>query len=387
MTTIQEVKQQIENANALGRENLVEKGVEVSADATTYEIMQGIAEISAGSDTMDEIACDKAGTLVSTGYGTKTNDGLALFGLIGISNYGGGIKRDFVVGVSQDALKTSGVTAGAMKSGTVEYKGQTWYWRTCGVINDNYTTGGEVTPYELGSYNSNDISGEIAIQLLDYYYRVGESEFWNTYQDNGNRTNYSFGFSGNGWTDETFDPRYDIKPTSATRMFEQCAITNLKSKLEARAIVLDFSNMSTASYLFQSSSITDVGVLDFSAMPNLSTMLINAKLVNIEKLILKNDGSQTFANAFNYMSALVHCIVEGVIGADFDIRWSTKLDQPSIVSIINALSSTTEGLKVGLSLTAVNIAFETTEGANDGSTSDEWLNLIANKTNWTITLS
>ena len=351
------------------------------------DMPQAIRNIQSGSNTVDEIACDKAGTLISTGYGTKTNDGLALFGLIGISNYGGGIKRDFVVGVSQDALKTSGITAGAMKSGTVEYKGQTWYWRTCGVINDNYTTGGEVTPYELGSYNSNDISGDIAMQLLDYYYRVGESEFWNTYQDNGNRTNYSFGFSGNGWTDETFDPRYDIKPTSATRMFEQCAITNLKSKLEARAIVLDFSNMSTGSYLFQSSSITDVGVLDFSAMPNLSTMLINAKLVDIEKLILKNDGSQTFANAFNYMSALVHCIVEGVIGADFDIRWSTKLDQPSIVSIINALSSTTEGLKVGLSLTAVNIAFETTEGAKDGSTSDKWLNLIANKTNWTITLS
>lgn len=176
MANLKDLKTQIENANALGVANLTEKGVEISADATTYEIMGKIAEITAESNTRDEIACDKAGTLVSTGYGTKTNDGLALFGLIEISNYGGGMKRDFVVGVSQDALKTSGITAGALKSGSVEYKGQTWYWRTCSVLNDNYTTGGEVTPWEIGSYNSNDISGDIAIKLLDYYYRVNEIE-------------------------------------------------------------------------------------------------------------------------------------------------------------------------------------------------------------------
>lgn len=48
MATLQELKVQIENANALGRQNLTDKGVEVEEAATTYEIMQGIADVSGG---------------------------------------------------------------------------------------------------------------------------------------------------------------------------------------------------------------------------------------------------------------------------------------------------------------------------------------------------
>ena len=46
MASIKDIKTQIENANALGRANLTEKGVEIAENATTYEIMQSIAGIS-----------------------------------------------------------------------------------------------------------------------------------------------------------------------------------------------------------------------------------------------------------------------------------------------------------------------------------------------------
>ena len=49
MATIQQLKTQIENANALGRMNLSEKGVTVEETATTYDIMSKIAEISGGA--------------------------------------------------------------------------------------------------------------------------------------------------------------------------------------------------------------------------------------------------------------------------------------------------------------------------------------------------
>ena len=49
MATIQDLKTQIENVNALGRANLAEKGVTVEETATTYEIMQGIGNISSGA--------------------------------------------------------------------------------------------------------------------------------------------------------------------------------------------------------------------------------------------------------------------------------------------------------------------------------------------------
>lgn len=49
MATVNKIKSQIEDANALGRANLAEKGVELSEAATTYEIMQGIADILSGN--------------------------------------------------------------------------------------------------------------------------------------------------------------------------------------------------------------------------------------------------------------------------------------------------------------------------------------------------
>jgi hypothetical protein len=48
MPTIEQVKTQIENANALGRQNLKDKGVSIEETATTYEIMSKISEITAG---------------------------------------------------------------------------------------------------------------------------------------------------------------------------------------------------------------------------------------------------------------------------------------------------------------------------------------------------
>jgi hypothetical protein len=85
---------------------------------------------------------------------------------------------------------------------------------------------------------------------------------------------------------------------------------------------------------------------------------------------------------------LVDCPFEGVIGSNgIDLHWSTKLSHDSHVSIFNALSTATTGLTVTFSRTAVNKAFETSEGANDGTTSAEWLALVAAHNNWTISLA
>ena len=45
MATVQQIKDAINNSNALGRTNLAEKGVTVDDTATTYEIMSKIADI------------------------------------------------------------------------------------------------------------------------------------------------------------------------------------------------------------------------------------------------------------------------------------------------------------------------------------------------------
>lgn len=58
MSTINKLKSQIENANALGRANLAEKGVELPESATTYEIMQGIANALSGGGNKPQLTTE-----------------------------------------------------------------------------------------------------------------------------------------------------------------------------------------------------------------------------------------------------------------------------------------------------------------------------------------
>ena len=137
------------------------------------------------------------------------------------------------------------------------------------------------------------------------------------------------------------------------------------------------------------SGITHVGEIDTRSATNITSLFYAAlQMVSVDKLILKSDGSQSInTNAFQQMGGLVSITIEGAIGQTTSFEWSTRLNRASITSVINALSTTTTGLTVTLSKTAVNKAFETSEGAADGSTSAEWLALVATRSNWTIALA
>ena len=72
MVSLRDLKVQIENANALGRQNLSDKGVVVAENATTREIMNAIAEVPSGGGTEElETLIDESGVLDST-EGTAT---------------------------------------------------------------------------------------------------------------------------------------------------------------------------------------------------------------------------------------------------------------------------------------------------------------------------
>jgi hypothetical protein len=161
--------------------------------------------------------------------------------------------------------------------------------------------------------------------------------FWDMYQNGGDRADYKYAFAGSGWTDELFKPKYDIKPTDARYMFTVSSITDLKNI----GVEFDLSSTSEASQLMAYSKIETVGVLDCTNMSYLSTVFYEAKaLKSVDKIILKDDGSQGFTSAQNFAdcSELTHCIFEGCIGQNgFNIQWSTKLDKESLLSILNCL--------------------------------------------------
>lgn len=104
----------------------------------------------------------------------------------------------------------------------------------------------------------------------------------------------------------------------------------------------------------------------------------------IDKLIVYDYTKYT--NTFQYSYVLEHMIVEGTIAQNgFNVRWSTNLDKESITSIINALSTTTSGLTVTLSKTAVNNAFGI--DVDDPTTypeGSEWYELRHSRDNWTV---
>lgn len=183
--------------------------------------------------------------------------------------------------------------------------------------------------------------------------------FWDNYQENGERTIYQHAFGGCGWTEETFKPKYNIIPTNAYMLFyNNDKITDLVCLLKKNKVTLDLSNARSIQYAFGNSSITKIGIVDTTQCVSLQNCFVNStKLVEIEKIILKDDGSQGYTTPFNGCTSLEKVIFQGTIGQDgLNMQWSTKLNKSSITSIINALSETTSGLSITLSKTAVDNA-------------------------------
>ena len=89
---------------------------------------------------------------------------------------------------------------------------------------------------------------------------------------------------------------------------------------------------------------------------------------------------------FTDMTALREIRFQGTISISLDLSEAPVLSAASIENVISCLSSSSSGLTLTLSAAAVNAAFETAEGSNDGSQSASWAALIATKSNWTISL-
>lgn len=216
--------------------------------------------------------------------------------------------------------------------------------------------------------------------------------FWDAYQKNGTKESYYYTFAD--WKKPNFKPKYDIVPIKCQGTFqylfdEDGEPVDFVELLDELGINLDFSKVyGINQYTFSNANISHLGVLDFSgAVTSLAWLMEYTPIVKVEKLIIPSNGKCAFDNAFRGMPELEEIYFEGVIGVNVSFSASTKLKKSSIQNIIGVLSDATTSQKLTLSLTAVNTAFETSSGTADGSTSEEWLNLVATKPNWTISLA
>ena len=213
-------------------------------------------------------------------------------------------------------------------------------------------------------------------------------EFWDAFQDYGKRTNYNRAFASGGWQNTvTFRPKYDIKPAECYMMFSGNWLNiDLVEYLDSLGVVFDTSNVYQYQYAFQGTYFTRLGVIDMQKATINHAMCEGCKYLHtIDKLIF-SEKTVTHSQMFSNCTALKNITCEGVLADNLNLQWSTLLTKLSIESVFPCLSNTASGKTVTLSKTAVNNAFETGTGLADGSTSDEWNNLIATKSNWTIAL-
>ncbi len=164
------------------------------------------------------------------------------------------------------------------------------------------------------------------------------SRFWDTLQDNGNRRNYNYCFYGGSWDDTNFRPKYDFIVTAASNMFRAIGVSDLRQTLLDAGVTLDLSKCSALVETFTNTTTTALPVISAVSSTSLSHTFSGAsKLVTIEKLILKEDGSQAFSSTFESTNSLENIVIEGVIGKNISFSSSTKLTHDSLMSIINAL--------------------------------------------------
>ena len=106
-----------------------------------------------------------------------------------------------------------------------------------------------------------------------------------------------------------------------------------------------------------------------------------------EIAVVRCAAGKAFDVAFYNCHALEEVRFDGAMSTNgLDLQYSKNLSRESIDSLIDVLSASASGRTVTMSQEAVDKAYETAPGANDGSTSDAWATKILEKSKWTISL-
>lgn len=216
---------------------------------------------------------------------------------------------------------------------------------------DATATESDIRAGKTAYVNGEKVEGSLDVQAIhDEGFSDGEKSeydrFWDMYQQNGLRDNYSGAFQGAGWTRQTLKPKYNMKPYRTDSMFKACRLgddLDLDEYLASVGVVVDFSNCDNFQEVFSYMRAASIGSIDTRKASTLKYMFMGSIIPSIKKLILKDDGSQTFSYNFDSNSTLENITIEGTIGQNgFNVQWSTKLTHDSLMSIINALKDYSE---------------------------------------------
>ena len=147
-------------------------------------------------------------------------------------------------------------------------------------------------------------------------------EFWNGYQQNGNKTNYNNAFYGYGWTPETYNPKYPITVKYGNGALQQSSITDTMQPI-----------------IFQSGA-------------NASNVFLSCIFLETIQLITVTSDI-TFIGWFSNCGKLTNITFtqDSQIGNNIDFSASPLLSHDSIINIISVLINTTTTKTLSLGTT------------------------------------
>ena len=178
---------------------------------------------------------------------------------------------------------------------------------------------------------------------------ISEDAFWDEYQSNGERADYSFAFAGKGWNDKTYNPKYPINYTDeCTNMYYLSLITDTKIPIK-----------------FSGTYLKDVFAARY--------------LKTIREITVDKGCSYTNCFAYAYELETITFSENSEIGNDISFADCSKLNHISIENIIARLSDTTTEKSCLFNLQALLVYWE---GNFPGILDSSWAQLTA--TNWYI---
>jgi hypothetical protein len=223
-----------------------------------------------------------------------------------------------------------------------------------------------------------------ATEVYDEAIQKAYDTFWDTFQNNGERTSYAFAFYGDTWNDTTFNPKYKMIPVNANSMFDGCKSVTKPLTND----IVDFSLCTNFYQTFRELGSREVGVIDTSKYVGIySYTFTKMACEKIEKIILPDMVSKntTFnITTFQGMNNLIYIRFEGVIGKGIFLASSQKLDSGSAENILLSLNDykgTSE--EYSYTVTLPNAVWERLNAEIPSPVGDSWQEYASSK-GWNV---
>lgn len=198
--------------------------------------------------------------------------------------------------------------------------------------------------------------------------------FWDAFQQNGERVDYRNGFAGEGWDSETFQPKYDIRPTVAEHMFsvfgKTGGNTSITQQLAKSGVTLDTSNCTNCRQMFYACRATEIPNIDLTKATSANSLFWDAmELRKAEITVAEN----TLPNYFGLFGCpkLEDLTVNGVLDKSLALDRSPLLTAASVQSVIDALKDLTGQTAQTLTFHA-NVGARMTDAQKAAVTAKNW---------------